>query len=360
MGIKDDDKKKSRKLSIQGISRLTGYSTSTVSNALNHKKGVNADTAKRIQKVASQAGYHGNTIISRIRIIIFRHNGGIIESVQFAQWLVEGVEQEAKEAGMECVISYLDGEGNYADQIQTLLNDSTAGFLILASEMTEAEISFLAKRSEPIVFLDSFSEEVMSSSVLAANVDAAYNAVSYLIKNGHRKIGYIHGELQINAFSYRELGYERAMREHGLDIDPNLQVTVGTTIESAYKKMKDYLEKSPELPTAYFADNDLIAISAMRAIKEKGIRVPEDVSFIGIDDIPYASVSEPRLTTMHVFRHQMGKLAVQRLREKVRDPDSKDMLIEVRTELTIRDSVRKIVTDGCKNMQEEENGKIKD
>lgn len=113
-------------------------------------------------------------------------------------------------------------------------------------------------------------------------------------------------------------------------------------MDGAYREMCGYLESSPELPTAFFADNDEIAIGAMKAMQEKGIRVPEDVSVIGIDDMPYCEVSTPRLTTMRVFKEKMGELAVERLMEIAKGEERAPVKVQVGTELVVRDSVKRI------------------
>lgn len=101
--------------------------------------------------------------------------------------------------------------------------------------------------------------------------------MEYLVEKGHREIGYLRGNYRIKAFRYREYGYIRVLEKYGIPVREEYQVTIGTQFETAYEDMKKFLEGNPKLGTAYFADNDIIALGAMRALQEKGIRIPEDV-----------------------------------------------------------------------------------
>ena len=175
---------------------------------------------------------------------------------------------------------------------------------------------------------------------MISNTDSACHAVEYLIKKGHKKIGYLRGRFRIKAFSYRSIGYKRALGRANYSVEPQHIITLGTTTESAYRDMVAHLEWARDLPTAFFADNDVIALGAMRALQEKGYRVPEDVSIIGFDNIPYGEISSPRLSTIHVFKQEMGEIAVRRLNDHIRQESKVKTKIQVCTEFVERESVR--------------------
>ena len=200
-------------------------------------------------------------------------------------------------------------------------------------------------QKEPLkIYADNKESYFKASYILINNTDAACNAVEYLIKKGHREIGYLRGDYRIKGFQYREYGYHRALQRHGLSSPPDGIVTVGTQLESSYEGMRRYLEKNPKLPTAFFADNDVIALGVMKAMQEKGIEIPAQVSIVGFDDINFGTVSVPALTTIHVFKQEMGEVAVRRVLDHVRYSDSKiKMKIQVYTEFTERDSVRELL-----------------
>lgn len=332
------------KVSIRDISKATGLSPATISNALNHKRGVNRKTAERVMDAAEKMGYLSAARISKIKFVIFRRNGKIIDGSQFHPAVIEGVEEEAKEKGFETVFVNLDrSSASYEEEVHDLTGDRTAAVILLGTEIMEEDYPVFEKHSCQLILLDGWSDRIAFNSVLIANTDSANYAVRYLIEHGHRKIGYIRGDFRIQAFRYREIGFMRALVDAGLPLNRNFTATVGTKMAEAYRGMLSYLDSAKELPTAFFADNDEIAIGAMRAIKEKGYRIPEDISLIGFDDIAFGAIANPMLSTVHVFKQDMGKAAVRRLCEMMAG-DTVPQKIQVCTQFIERNSVKRIET----------------
>lgn len=132
------------------------------------------------------------------------------------------------------------------------------------------------------------------------------------------------------------------MTAHGLPVRPEFIPTVGTKMETSYEGMKKYLEGKPALPSAFFVDNDTIAIGALQALKEFGYDIPGDVSIIGFDNIPYGAVSDPPLTTINVYKHEMGATAVRELLYSIESQRTIKTKIQVCTDFVERGSVRQI------------------
>lgn len=328
------------KAGIKGISELTGYSLATVSNALNHKRGVNYDTSVRILKAAQELGYVNSTKISKIRFVTYKKNGMILEGTPFFPALIDGVEREAKEEGYETVFCTLDRESvGYEDQLTSILNDPTAGMLLLGTEMMEEDFEPYQNAKCPLVLLDGWCDFHPFDSVLISNADSAAQAVEYLIANGHRRIGYLKGKFRIKNFCYRSAGFYQAIHKNGLTVMSYDIVPLFSTMEGAYQDMKGWLKTAKSLPTAFFADNDVIALGAMRAIKEYGLRIPEDVSIIGFDDLLLGEVCTPRLSTIHVFKQEMGQFAVRRLVDQIKKGTQTRAKIQICTKLIERESV---------------------
>jgi LacI family transcriptional regulator len=332
------------KPNIRMISKLTGYSPATVSNALNRKKGVNKETSEEIFRVASEIGYSNETKISRIRFVIYKRNGSIVDNSPFFSNLLEGVEAECREFGYELIISNLDRRSDFYEQrLEEILNDKTTAVIMLGTEATDEDFESYLGAQCPMVILDSWSTSMNFNGVLINNSDSAKNAVEYLIKKGHKEIGYLKGKFRIKAFNARAMGYSRALNKNGIAINEQYIVPLGTTMDGAYKDMLQFLNQRPKLPTAFFADNDIIALGAMKAIIEKGYRIPEDISLIGFDDLDACEISTPRLTTIRVFKQEMGQLAVRRLKDVIRDGNSVKSKIQICTEFVERDSVKDLV-----------------
>lgn len=329
------------KPNIRMISKLTGYSPATVSNALNRKKGVNKETSDEIFKVANEIGYSNETKISRIRLVIYKRNGSIIDNSPFFTNLLDGVETECREFGYEMIISNLDKRSDFYEQrLDEILSDKTTAVIMLGTEAMDEDFDGFLNAKCPMVILDSWSTSMNFNGILINNSDSAKNAVEYLIKKGHREIGYLKGKFRIKAFNARSTGYSRALYKNGISINEQFIVPLSTTMDGAYKDMLQYLNQKPKLPTAFFADNDMIALGAMKALIEKGYRIPEDVSLIGFDDLESSGISTPRLTTIRVFKQEMGQLAVRRLRDIIKDGNGIKSKTQVCTQFIERDSVK--------------------
>lgn len=327
------------KVNIKKISEITGFSPATVSNALNNKKGVNAKTAETVRKVAAELGYFVETHISKVKFVTFKKTGGVCENTPFFPLLLTGIEQECRNKGLDLILCTLDMRmSDYEEQLGDLLADKTSGIILLGTELVEETKDLLEKITNPMVVIDFWNGDMSFNSVQINNSDSARNATNYLIETGHTEIGYIRGDFRIVPFEQRGSGYRSAMRRANLPIKDEFMFTVGTNLDTAYISMKQHLEEGRKLPTAFIADNDIIAIGAMRALMEKNIKIPEDVSIIGFDDIPYAAVAVPPLTTVYVPKQDVGATAARRLVEII-NGDTVKTRIMVSTTFVERDSV---------------------
>jgi len=245
-------------------------------------------------------------------------------------------------------VSYFYSQENKAEQMDSLRSIKCAGIVLLATEMRATDVTQFEHLGVPIVLLDNWFPTKNLDSVVIDNSRGAWTAVRYLRNMGHTDIGYLHSRTEIRNFLERKDGYIQAMRYFNTsDIDPrHTIIEVGSTMESAYEDMNRYLDGNPYLPTAYFADNDLIAMSCIRALKDHGIRVPEDISVIGFDDVSTAAIADPPLTTMAVPKTNMGGLAVRRLVEHVKGETGGEVVrISVLPEIVQRESVMKAEED---------------
>ncbi|MCP1111400.1 LacI family DNA-binding transcriptional regulator [Ohessyouella blattaphilus] len=331
------------KINIKKISEVTGFSPATVSNALNNKRGVNRDTAAEILRVAKELGYISENRITKIRFVIYKRNGKIIDDTPFFPLLIDGVETECKRLGYEMSISNLDKrDDDYEEQVRWLINDTSSAIIFLGTELMENDIDIYRSSKCPFLIFDCFESSMPFDGVLINNADSARMATEYLIDKGHRKIGYLRGDFRIKAFRSRAVGYARTLNNHGIEVNREYTHTLDTTMEGAYEDMKKVLAKKQELPTAFFADNDVIAIGAMKALQEYGYKVPEDISIIGFDDLPFCEITTPRLTTIRVSKQEMGMVAVRRMDEMIKMPGKSKLKISICTEFVERDSVRMI------------------
>ncbi len=331
------------KAGIKQISDITGYSPATVSNALNNKKGVNQKTSDEIFRVAREIGYIDNNVISKIKLVIYKKNGLIIDDTPFFGFLISGIEQECREFGYELVIGNLDSRlPDYQEKAKQMINEPGSAIILLGTELSPEDLKQYKNSQCPLLLLDYWSFDMDFNGVMINNADSARRAVNYLATCGHQSIGYLKGKFRILGFEQRQSGYHSALRENNLPINPEYAIELSTTMNEAYKDMLSYLEEKPDLPTAFFADNDMIALGAMKALQEKNYRIPEDISIIGFDDLPFCEISSPRLTSLRVPKQEMGRLAVRKLIDMVKREDDVRSKIQVCTEFIERDSVKKL------------------
>ena len=315
------------KVSVRKISEITGFSPATVSNALNYKKGVNAETSAKIFKVAQDLGYFEENHIRKIKFVMFKRDGAVVEDSPFFIQLISGVEQECRACGMEMQMCNLDKrDPGYQEQAKWIMNDKASAVILLGTEMVDADIDLIRGMTCPFIVIDYWKEDMSFDAMLINNADSARMATEYLIANGHKEIGYLRGDFRIKPFRSRFAGYQ----------------TMATTIDGAYENMKRFLSEKVKLPTAFFADNDMIALGAMKAMAEFGIRIPEDISIVGFDDLTFSSISYPPLTTLRVPKQEMGRAVVRRLRDILKDNDGIKIKMQMCTQFIERESVKKI------------------
>lgn len=329
------------KANIKTISEITGFSQATISNALNNKRGVNRETAEKIFKIAREIGYLSELKINNIKLVIYKMNGSIVNDSPFFSSLMAGVEAESRNQGFDAVFYNISRDDpEYDSRLNELINDPYSALLILATELDEQEAEKFTKALAPVVILDNWYENLDFNGVLIDNTDAACKAVNYLASMGHKHIGYLRGNFEIKNFYYRREGYLRALKENGLEYEPEHTFFLTPSMEGACDDMSAILQREPELPSAFFADNDMIALGAMRALQQNGYRIPEDVSVVGFDDLPFCAISNPPLTTMKVYNYQMGCAAVRRLMQLADHGDDFRTKTQIISSFVERDSVK--------------------
>ncbi len=331
------------KFSIRKISSITGFSPATVSNALNNKKGVNRETAEEIWRVARETGYVNGARIKSIKFVIYKKDSQIVADTPFFSFLIDSVEAACREAGFQTVMCNINqNRDDCEERLKELIFDTGSGILLLATELTSEDMLPFESVLSPLVVLDAWFDNMKYDTVLTNNEDSVSDATNFLIQKGHRKIGYLSSSVRIRNFSHRGFGYRRAMAENGLTAEEKYRVRLQPTLEGARSDMYTYLLSSPELPTAYIADNDIIALGAMKALQQHGIQIPEDVSIIGFDDMPFCEISSPALTTIKFFQGEMGRIAVERLAQKIKGTNLIPSKVQVGTKFISRESVKNI------------------
>jgi LacI family transcriptional regulator len=234
-----------------------------------------------------------------------------------------------------------ENKDNLMKILHMIKRTSPDGIMLLATEMTKEDLKPFKKLNIPLLLLDSYFENENLDTVIINNIEGVYKATCYLAELGHIDIGYLHSSVWINNFDQRMAGFKKAINDKGLKLNKNFIFCLESTIDGSYKNMLEILEKKPKLPTAVFADNDIIAFGAIKAMKEFGIKIPQDVSVVGFDDMPLCKMIDPPLTTVMVYKQRMGMIALKRLVERIDEAPAETIKIEVNTTLIERKSVIK-------------------
>ncbi|MCR4877640.1 MAG: LacI family transcriptional regulator [Clostridiales bacterium] len=332
-------------MTVREIAAVAGVSPAAVSLVLNHKKGVSEETRKKVQEVVDTVGYTARVRVSRSdnrRVMVIKfHTHGITEENQgFIASMIDRIEGECRKNGFDLVMNRCRAD-EAEETIRELLQNPPMGVILIGTELQEEHYHFLNLfGSIPLVVLDNDIHYGRTDSVVMSNVSIGMDATLYLYELGHRDIGYFRFSLPIHNCEDRYRGYLAGMEKAGLQ--PKVPVSLAPTMNGAYEDMKRLLEEGKYVPHgAAVADNDTIAIGAIRAIMEAGYNVPGDISVVGIDDIPYSAVMMPPLTTMRVSRKALGTMAVDLLLERIRHPEWPPMHIKVDGRLVVRSSTAK-------------------
>jgi len=341
-------------MTAKELAKKLGISESSISIALNNKTGIGDVTRRKIIQAALENGmpYHAEekeTMVMELKslqLLIYRKNGSRADKTPYFSQIfsdvMEGADRQASRRGYKIEISYLDPD-NLCSEIRKIERSDKKGILLLATEMTEEQISLFHDVKIPIVMLDNYMDNPGMDCVLINNEQGLYEAVSFLYKMGHQDIGYLHVDGDANNFVERYFGFLKAVRKNNMIVRDEAVVSF-TSLggEDVYPNLKKELLKRKKMPTAFVADNDIIAIQAIRILKEMGFDIPRDISIVGFDDIIFSEMAEPALTTIHTSKHEIGSMAVNMLIDRMKGRVHKDIKIEIATRLVVRKSVYKL------------------
>lgn len=335
-------------ISAKELAEKLNVSAATISMVLNHKGGISPATQERVLNGAKEYGYDlskyylYNEETRNICFLNYKKSGKVVSDTPFFAEIAEGISNACKAKNINLSIDYIYGSNPIAPQLKELSNKEFCGIVLLATEMEQEDFEPFLSLSCPIIVLDCYYDEIQFDTVLINNIQGAYNATGYLARQGFQRIGYLKSSVRIANFDERADGYYKALRHYNIKKNQDHVLELSPSMEGAYTDMQELLTGNIPLAEAYFADNDWIASGAMRAFQEAGVRIPEDVSIIGFDDVPICSFLSPPLTTMHVYKHELGALAIEQLLNKVNSTSRTPIKSELSATLVERASVKKL------------------
>ena len=333
---------------ISDVAMRAGVSKATVSRVLNNTAVVNKDTRKRVLQAIEALNYTPSFLAKGMRRKKTSTFGIIIPDFRnpYYSELLKAIEDEARKH--EYIAIICTGEMNAArerEYIDYLLSRQVEGLVlccyvnIMENEMYIKDIT----KRVPIIVMDQPSFGLPVSSAYADGYKGFKKLLAYLIGNGHRRIGMIRSLHKYPCSESRFVGYMDAMKEHGIEPDQDLVEESEFTAAGGYEAAKRMLAKSK--PTAIVGVNDLLAIGAMKYIREKGYTVPDEIAIAGHDNIALSSLVSPQLTTVNIPVHKIAEEAITQLIRKIRNPRSRNREIVIETELVIRQSTEQVKKD---------------
>jgi LacI family transcriptional regulator len=330
------------------VARLAGVSRATVSRALNGSPRVSEETRSRVHAAIAALGYEPDVVAQslvrqRSRMIAVsllpKENERPLShfrqtSRYFYLSLMENIEQEAIASGYDLLMPSGSRGKSPENYLRSLQTRRVAGCIVLLAD--DARVQALVHSSLPAVFIDRMSQGSHSTYIKSDNIDGSRQAVEYLLSLGHRRIVFMTGPTLDLVGLERLLGCQQALAQAGFAPDPVLIRQSGWNIDQAYEAACILLAERRDF-TAIVAGSDFMAMGIMRALTEHGLRVPDDVSLIGFDDIDLCQYTAPPLTTVRQDRVAMSRGAVQRLVAMIEGTEEAAPLI-IPTQLVVRKS----------------------
>jgi LacI family transcriptional regulator len=325
---------------IKDIAREAGVSIATVSRTMNGEDGVGRETRERIQAIARRLNYFPNlsarSLVAQkphaLGIVIPRTSEFAFSNPYYAE-ILKGIGEKTNESGQYLVLSFLREE-DYARMYHSCL---AAGIIVLANRIEDPGVNHARKSRIPMVLIPGDPLKPDVPSVDGDNYDGVRQAIHHLAQLGHRDIALFRGPMNSKYSIERRDAFQRAMKRHSLPFREDWVIEYDFTQEGGFLEMKKLLALENR-PTALLLMNDFSALGVLRAAKESGVRVPEEISLIGFGDVPSASMTDPPLTTLREPFQTMGYRAADMLLKMIQGRRFSPKHIVLPVELVIRKS----------------------
>jgi len=331
-----------KSVTIHDVAAAAGISYGTVSRVINNAPYVKPETKQRVHEAMERLGY---TVDRRARSLAGGQAGVLAVLVPdlgtgYIGEIIRGIDAEVELAQYDLLLYTTHRKATKESVYVASLTQGMADGLLLVLPRDPAEyLSSLRQRRFPYVLIDHQGISEVESAVGATNRQGGFEATQYLIELGHRRIGFITGWPDLGCARDRLEGYRAALIAHDIAVDPALIREGDFNQPTGYQAARELLGLA-EPPTAMFASNDVMAFGVMEAVRDRGLRIPEDVSIVGFDNIPQSEHVSPQLTTIEQPLAEMGREATRRLLALISNPDLPLTRIELPTKLVVRASTQ--------------------
>ena len=331
---------------MKDIAKLAGVSTSTVSHVINKTRFVSEEISERVNNAAKELNYYAPSALARSLKVNRTKTIGMLVTTStnpFFGEVVKGVERSCYQKGYSLILCNTEGDNERMRQsINTLLQKRVDGLILMCSSLEGERIDVFERYPDiPVVVMDWGPMLFTSDKIQDNSLRGGYLAAKYLIDCGHTEIGCITGPLIKHQAQMRYEGYKRAMNEAGLEFNANWIIESDFECEGGYPAFKKMAQRGA-LPSSIFVSNDMMAMGVINAANELDIKVPDDLSIIGYDDIHIAKFMSPSLTTIHQPKYRLGQAAVETLVRKLDEKSTEAQVVQLEPALVERKSVKRL------------------
>jgi len=328
-------------ITVKDVAARAGVSTATVSRVLSGKEGVSPELEQRVRQVIDELAYRPNQAARRLRERRSKIIGVLVPDIQinFFASIVVSIERELQKAGYLLLLgnTYDDLESE-KQHIDTFLSEDVAGVIFAPSTtINTSNYRPLQEAGVHLVAIDRQPGEMQIDTVQIDNTQAALRATRHLIEEGHQQIGFIAGSDLISTSIDRQLGYELALRQAGIAVNPELIRPGSFSIESGYQAMKVLFANHRKLSAVLIANNSL-TLGAMKYVRECEIDVPTQIAIIGFDDMPWSTILRPPLSVIVQPVNEIGISAARLMLDRINEPKSSIKHLTLETTMVIRQS----------------------
>lgn len=327
----------SMRLKSKDIAKYLGVSPATVSLALNNKPGVKEETRKKIfdyiesyNNAVYVEAEEARGTIGKIRAIVYVGHEKIISdtTLNLLPGILAEIEREARSQGFEnSIVYFYEGKDDVKDLINSCIADQISGVILFATEMHNGDLNAFKKMDIPILIYDNDFDEMYFDSIVINNRLAVKVGMDYLAKSGLLDVVYFYNSSNIYNFSERRIGFLESSKSLFQIDGRKKMIEMGTEIDEIYDNVTHYFLKEKNLPQAIFCENYSVSVGTVTALKDLKYKIPENISIIGIDEIPKYLMKNLKLTCVKVLHLQRATAAVKTLIKRITSKDSEPGIV---------------------------------
>ena len=328
---------------IKDVARMAGVSTTTVSHVINKTRFVAEATQQKVLAAVDELNYAPSAVARSLKCNTTRTIGMLVtkSTNPFFAEVVHGVEEYCYNSGYTLILCNTEGNlEKQRDYLRMLSEKRVDGLLVMCSDLDQMLLDLLERKNDlPMVIMDWGPESPHTDNILDNAENGGYIATKHFIENGHKKIGCLSGQADKSTCQERLKGFRKAMAEADLTVNEDWLLDGDFECESAVEAAQKFIAME-DRPTAIFCFNDIMAMALISTFEQAGLRVPDDISIIGYDNIDLAPYFSPPLTTVHQPKRRLGKKAIEILLERVKDKNHERQTFEMTPKLVERKSVK--------------------